>query len=118
MDCCISPGQHCAFRGSTGVPRQCLRAPDWLEQSYNGPGKYEPKRDISNEFGGSTGGEVQRGLIFVGVLFSSEIRVELLEIFVTAVLECSLGLDSMSIIIRAPPSKSIPSNQRMLGSTQ
>ena len=38
--CCISPGQHYAFRGSTGVPRQCLRAPNWLEQRYNGPGKY------------------------------------------------------------------------------
>ena len=37
----ISPGQNCAFRGSTGVPKQCLWAPDWLEQRYNGPGKYE-----------------------------------------------------------------------------
>ena len=37
---CISPGQHSAFRGSTGVLRQCFGAPGWLEQRYNGPGKY------------------------------------------------------------------------------
>ena len=34
--CWISPGQHSAFRGSTGVPRQCFGAPDGLEQSYMG----------------------------------------------------------------------------------
>ena len=40
--CYICPGQNYAFRGSTGVPRQYLGAPDWLEQRYHGVGKYEP----------------------------------------------------------------------------
>ena len=40
--CCISLGQRFAFRGSTGVPRQCLGVPSWLEQKYNKLGKSEP----------------------------------------------------------------------------
>ena len=31
-----------AFRGSTGVPRQCFGAPDYLEQRHNGLEKYGP----------------------------------------------------------------------------
>ena len=41
-DYCFSPGQHYAFRGSMGVPRQCFGALNWLEQRCNGLGNYEP----------------------------------------------------------------------------
>lgn len=37
-------GQHCAFRGSTVVPRHCFGALDLLEQRIHGLGKYEPRR--------------------------------------------------------------------------
>ena len=44
---------NCAFRGSTGVPRQCFGAPDLLEQRENGleksnrtPGKCERSLSI------------------------------------------------------------------------
>lgn len=75
------------------------------------------KRYIGNEFGRSAGGEVQRGLVFVGVLFSSKVRVKLLEILVSAVLERSLRLVPMSIVILAPLLKSIPNSQRTLAPT-
>ena len=41
--CFMSPGQHHAFRGSTGVLRQDSGTLNWLEQRYNGLGKYEPR---------------------------------------------------------------------------
>ena len=44
--CCISPGQHSAFRGSTGVPKQCFGAPTWVEQRYNGLEKYKPSSHL------------------------------------------------------------------------
>ena len=44
--CCISPGQHCAFSGSTGVPRQCFGTLSWLEQRYDGLEKYEPRAKV------------------------------------------------------------------------
>ena len=34
-DCCISPGQHYAFKGSTGVLGQCFGALNWLEGNTN-----------------------------------------------------------------------------------
>ena len=34
--------QSYAFRGGTGVPRQCFGAPDRLEQRFDGLGRYEP----------------------------------------------------------------------------
>ena len=79
-----------------------LRPPRHDEKGNNGIENITDKRDISNEFGRSTGREVQRGLVFVGVLFSSKIRVEFLEILVSAVLESTLRLDSMSTVILVP----------------
>ena len=38
---CISPDQHHAFKGSTGVPRQCSGAPKGVEERHNGLEKYE-----------------------------------------------------------------------------
>ena len=38
----FSPGQNYAFKGSTGVPRQCLGTPNYHEQRHSGLGKYEP----------------------------------------------------------------------------
>ena len=37
----FSLGQFFPFGGSTGARRQCLGAPDLVEQKYNGLGKYE-----------------------------------------------------------------------------
>ena len=44
---CISPGQHSG--GATGVSRQCLGAPGWLKQRYDGLGKYRPSFDIEGQ---------------------------------------------------------------------
>lgn len=48
--------------------------------------------DVGDQLGGSTGDKVKRGLPFGGTLLSDEIAVELLEVLVSAILECSLGL--------------------------
>ena len=72
-NCCISPGQHYAFRGSTGVPRQCLRAPDWLEQRYNGPRKYEPCTRFSSMDQGAFGDD-ETGMLFSAANLSRSCR--------------------------------------------
>ena len=40
--CCISLGQRHPFLWSMGAPRQCLDAPDLLEEGNNGLGKSYP----------------------------------------------------------------------------
>lgn len=51
--------------------------------------------EVRDEFGGGAGGEVQRGFVLVCALFAGEVGVELLEEFVAAVFECSLGLSHL-----------------------
>lgn len=50
------------------------------------------KCNISEEFGGRTGSQVQRSFVLVSSLLSCQIGIELFEVFVSAVLECALGL--------------------------
>lgn len=50
------------------------------------------KSNIGEELGGGGGGEVKPGLVLVRCLLTGKVRVLLLEVFVEAVLECSLGL--------------------------
>ena len=76
------------------------------------------KRYISDKLGRSAGGEIQPGLVFVCILFSSQVGVKFLEILVSAVFECTLRLSPMSTVIAASLLQSIPSSQTTLDSTQ
>ena len=76
------------------------------------------KRYISDEFGRSAGAEIQPGLVFVCVLFPSQVRVEFHEILVSAVFECTLRLNPMSTVIAVSPPQSIPNSQRTLDPIQ
>ena len=51
--------------------------------------------DVGDQFGGSTGGQIERGFPFGGILLSNEIAVELLEVLVSTIFECSLGLSPL-----------------------
>lgn len=48
--------------------------------------------NIRNKFSGSTGGQVHGSLPARGPFFSDKVAVELLEVFITTVFECTLGL--------------------------
>lgn len=49
--------------------------------------------DVGDEFGRSTGGQVESGLVAICVLRASYVGVELLEEFVPSVLESTLSLE-------------------------
>ena len=86
-------------------PCDALRSSD-LGDSIEGPGRERrngglhsdldglerAEGDISNDFRRSTGHEVERRLVLLGSLFSSQVRVELLEELVEAVLASSLTI--------------------------
>lgn len=52
------------------------------------------ERNISNELSRSTSGEIEPGLVAVGGILASKVRVELLEVLVSSVFESTLGLST------------------------
>lgn len=75
------------------------------------------QENISNQFGRGAGCEIERSLIAVSSVFAGEIRVKLLEVFITPVLERALGLgNDEKHVIRKVHTQRSPSSQKKSGS--